>query len=119
MVFHEFQKYQIKVIKAEFDNSNIITITDKRNICGTGQFKPSQSQPLCDIDMNCVMINDDLFLVIENWMIVIQKLDQKINEVEDENNLSSDFEITMPHLNSIPFVVQDILFIVGGCDSHF
>ena len=66
------------MIKAEFDNSKIITITDKQNICFTGQFKPSQSQPLCDIDMNCVMINDDLYLVVENRMIVIQKLTRKL-----------------------------------------
>ena len=111
LIFNEFQKYQVKV---KFDKSNKITITDKQNACCTGQFKPSQS--FLDGHLNCVMISNDLYLIIKNQMIVIQKLDQKITE--NEANLSSDFEITVPHLNSTPFVVQDVLFLVGGCDSH-
>ena len=58
------------------------------------------------------------YLIIKNQIIVIQKLDQKIIEVKGENNLSPDFEITVPHLHSTPFVVKDTLFIVGSCDIH-
>ena len=114
LVFNELQRYKIKV---NFEDPKMITITDKQNTDCTGQFKPTQS--LRDVHVNCVMINDDLYLIIENQMVVIQKLEQKVIEGKGENNLSPDFEISVPHLYSTPFVVKDILFIVGGCDSHY
>ena len=110
LVFNGFQKYQITA------DIYKVTITDKQNECRTGQLELTECS---DAYINCAMIKDDLYVIIEDKMIVIQKLDKKIIEVEGENNLSSDFEITVPHLNSIPFVVQDVLFIVGGHDSHY
>ena len=110
LAFNEFQKYQIKE-----DYIGVIAITDMQNTQRTGQFESSN----CMIQ-NCAMIKDDLYLITKDQkMIVIQKLDQKIIEVEGENSSSSDFETTVPHSNSTPFVVQDVLFIVGGHDRNY
>ena len=112
LVFNEFQKYQITVAS----NTNEITITDKQNKHCVGQLKSTEHLNEC---IKCAMIKDDLYVIGKDKMIMIQNLDEKIIEVKGENNLSPDFEIATPHLNSTPFVVQDVLFTVGGHDSHY
>lgn len=111
LVFNGFQKYRITVA----NNRNEITITNKQNEHCTGQLKLSED---FNAYINCAMIKDDLYVIIKDKMIVIQNLDEKIVEVKDKNNLSPDFEIATPHLDSTPFVVQEALFIIGGRDSH-
>ena len=123
-VFNAFQKYQI--ILDEVYNKKLqvkITITNKQNQNFAGHYIHLPEEIKFKHDnvpkhYTCVMIKDDLYVIINYKMIVIQNLDQKIVESEEDNNLSSDFEITIPHLNSTPFVLQDVLFIVGGHDNH-
>ena len=108
LVFNGFQKYRVTV-------ANKITINDKQNEHCTGQIKSSER---FNQYVKCAMIKDDLYVISEDKMIVIQNLDKKVIEVKGENTLSPDFEIPTPHLDSTPFVVQDVLFIIGGRDSH-
>ena len=114
LVFNGFQKYQITV---NFNVTEIIiTITDKQNEHCAGQLKSTEC---FNEHINCAMIKDDLYVIGKDKMIVIQNLDEKIIGVKGENNLSPDFEIATPHLDSTLFVVQDILFTIGGHDSHY
>ena len=114
LVFNGFQKYKITV--ANCNNKSKITINDKQNKRCTGQIK---SKELFNEYIKCAMIKDDLYVISKDKMIVIKDLDKKIIEVKGENCLSPDFEIATPHSDSTPFVVQDVLFIIGGHDSRY
>ena len=108
LVFNGFQKYLITV---DFNNSKIIiAITVKQTECRIGQLKLTEyfnTMPY----INCAMIKDDLYVIIKDKMIMIRNLIY---------NSSLDFkEIATPHLDSAPFVVQDVLFIIGGRDSNY
>ena len=121
-VFSAFQKYRTEVrTKIHSGTRQLeIRIIDKQNERRTGLY---MYQLPCSFGHNknctCAMVKDDLYIIIEDKMVAIQNLDQKIIQCKDDNNLSPDFEIAVPHSDSTPFVVQDILFIVGGHDSHF
>ena len=119
-VFNAFQKYRIEVqTKIHSNTSHMqITIINKQNEHCTGHYIYQLPYTYECINCTCAMIKDDLYIIIKDKMIVMQKLDQKIVKCEGDNNLSSDFEIAVPHSSSTPFVVQDVLFIVGGHDSH-
>lgn len=109
--FNMFQKYQVIVSERTF------TIIDKENESCTGQLTFDRSEKFDGYE-KCIMINNDLYIFIKEKMFVIEKLDQKIIEVEGQNNLSPDFEIAIPHFNTTPFVVKEVLFVAGGHDNH-
>ena len=109
-VFNAFQKYQIEAAQQQ------VRIINKQNEHCAGHYMQLPYSNGC-MNCTCAIIKDELYIIIQDKMVAIQNLDQKIIECGGDNDLSPDFEIAVPHSNSTPFVVQDVLFIVGGHDS--
>ena len=91
---------------------NNFTITDCKGV--------SCSFSTGSVHMNrhvkCALLNEDMFVISGNKMAKIEKF-RKFLISTNSTCKEIDFTFDVPHINSTPFIVQGVLFVVGGCDQ--
>jgi len=92
---------------------NSFTITDEHN-------NTSCSFSTGPVHFNryvkCAIVNNNFIVICAGKMAHIENL-SKLLATNKEVTVIVEFTVDVPHINTSPFVVQDNLFVVGGCDK--
>lgn len=67
--------------------------------------------------VKCALLDDDLFVVCGDKMAKLEKFTRFLSSSHTTPEI--EFSYDVPHVNSTPFVIQGILFVVGGCDQDY